>query len=118
MGWDNGILFWDRKEPGSLFLQHCSCQLLPQRIYKGFLPAQPQQHHCYDMELHKSSHLELVTLITTCSLESRLAPLTPAHLWLQSTACSSSNPYMSKGWTGAAVCLSPGCVQPPALGTN
>lgn len=66
----------------------------PQRIHKGFLPAQPQQHHCYDMELHKSSHLELVTLITTCSLESRQAPLTPAHLWLQSTVCSSSNPYM------------------------
>lgn len=69
----------------------------PQRIYKGFPPAQPQQHHCYDMELHKSSHLELVRLITTCSLESRLAPLTPAHLWLQSTVCSSSNPCICKG---------------------
>lgn len=83
MGWDNGILFWDRKEPGSLFLQHCSCQLLPQRIYKGFLPAQPQQHHCYDMELHKSSHLELVTLITTCSLDWLHSPLPTSGFNLQ-----------------------------------
>lgn len=79
----------------------------PQRIYKGFLPAQPQQHQCCDMELHKSSHLELVTLITTCSLESRQAPLTPAHLWLQSTVCSSSNPCMQ----GAGLELLPGSDQ-------
>lgn len=79
----------------------------PQRTYKGFLPAQPQQYHCYDMELHKSCHLELVTLIIACSLEGRLAPLTPAHLWLQSTVCSSSNPYMQ----GAGPELLPGSDQ-------
>lgn len=55
------------------------------------LPTQPQQHR-HDMELHKSSHLEIVTLITACSPDGRLAPLSPAHLWLQYSVCSSSNP--------------------------
>lgn len=64
----------------------------PRGTYKGSSPTQPQQYCCYDTELHKSSHLEIVTLITACSPDGRLAPLSPAHLWLQYTVCSSSNP--------------------------
>lgn len=86
----NKVLFWDRGEPGSLFLQHCICQpcVLP---CNSSLPTQPQQHR-HDMELHKRAHLEIVRLITACSPDGRLAPLSPAHLRLQYPVCSSSNP--------------------------
>lgn len=62
----------------------------PQGTHKGSLPAEPQQCHCYNMEFHKGSHLEIIILITAWSPDARLAPLSPAHLWLQYMVCSSS----------------------------